>query len=132
MKRFGIVLLTVAAMLQAMPALSAGNVWYVSRTSGSNANDGSKERPFKNIQKAVDVASQGDVIRVAEGNYYGLLNCGNIKSTREYPLSAATLPTFPKEMSWCTGPMSSQAPPRTVRPKGRALSRSTSDRPVRS
>ena len=79
MKRFGIVLLTVAAMLQAMPALSAGNVWYVSRTSGSNANDGSKERPFKNIQKAVDVASQGDVIRVAEGNYYGLLNCGNIK-----------------------------------------------------
>jgi len=56
-----------------------GNTWYVSQETGSNRNDGSKGSPLKNIQKAIDLASPGDMIRVAEGNYYGLLNSGNIK-----------------------------------------------------
>ncbi len=78
MKRFGLILLTVAAMLSGMPALGA-STWYVSRSTGSNQNDGSREKPLQNIQKAIELASSGDVIRVAEGNYYGLLNCGTIK-----------------------------------------------------
>ena len=78
MKRFGLILLTVAALLPGMPALGA-STWYVSRSTGSNQNDGSREKPLQNIQNAIELASSGDVIRVAEGNYYGLLDCGTIK-----------------------------------------------------
>ena len=53
-------------------------MFYVSANGGSNRNDGSKGAPFKNIQKALDVAEAGATILVAEGNYYGLLNKGNI------------------------------------------------------
>lgn len=74
--RRSLVFAALAALLLAAP-LRAGD-WYVSAT-GSNRNEGTKESPFRNIQKAVNAASAGDVIRVAEGNYYGLLDSGNIK-----------------------------------------------------
>ena len=57
---------------------ASGPTYYVSR-SGSNKNDGlSPSTAVKNIQKAIDLASDGSEIRVAEGNYFGLLNKGNI------------------------------------------------------
>ncbi len=57
---------------------NAGTTYYVSR-EGSNRNDGlSPATAVKNIQKAIDIASEGDNILVAEGNYYGLMNRGNI------------------------------------------------------
>lgn len=57
---------------------ASGPTYYVSR-SGSNKNDGlSPSTAVKNIQKAIDLASEGSEIRVAEGNYFGLLNKGNI------------------------------------------------------
>lgn len=60
-----------------------GPTYYVSILEGSNRNLGtSKEAPFKNIQKALDVAPEGSVILVAEGNYYGILNSGNINITK--------------------------------------------------
>lgn len=59
--------------------LSAQNTYYVSRTTGSNKNDGSKAKPYKNLQKAINVAKKGDKIYVAEGNYYGLLNKGSLE-----------------------------------------------------
>ena len=59
-----------------------GKTLYVSSNTGSNRNDGSKETPFKNLQKALDVADPGTTILVAEGNYYGLLNSGNIIITK--------------------------------------------------
>lgn len=79
--------LALAAVLLALPvpaqtrqpSTNQGKVWYVSQGSGSNRNDGTRENPLKNIQKAIDMAASGDVICVAEGNYYGLLNCGYIK-----------------------------------------------------
>lgn len=62
---------------------TSGQVFYVSMTTGSNRNDGlSKDTPFKNLQKALDVAEAGATILVAEGNYYGLLNKGNIILTK--------------------------------------------------
>lgn len=81
MKRRTFLLLAVAALLLALPApaLNAGRTWYVSQITGSDQNDGSRERPLMHIQRAVELASSGDVIRVAEGNYYGLQNSGNIK-----------------------------------------------------
>ena len=51
---------------------------YVNSTTGKNQNDGSKGSPFKNIQKAVDVATDGATIYVAEGNYFGNLDNGSI------------------------------------------------------
>ena len=59
-----------------------GNALYVSSTTGSNRNDGSKGSPYKNIAKALEVAPSGATIVVAEGNYYGLLNSGNIIITK--------------------------------------------------
>ena len=60
--------------------LSAGaqSIYHVSRENGSNKNDGSKTAPFKNLQKALDVADDGATILVAEGNYFGMLNSGTI------------------------------------------------------
>ena len=75
-----VVLLALPAPAQTLqPSANRGRVWYVSQASGSNRNDGTRESPLKNIQKAVDMAASGDVVYVAEGNYYGLLNCGYIK-----------------------------------------------------
>ena len=86
-KQFHGFLLALAALLLALPATAQplqpsanqGRVWYVSQGTGSNRNEGTRENPLKNIQKAVDLAASGDVVYVAEGNYYGLLNCGYIK-----------------------------------------------------
>lgn len=61
---------------------TSGKTYYVSQTTGSNRNDGSKDAPYKNLQKALDEAEAGATILVAEGNYYGLLNKGNIIITK--------------------------------------------------
>lgn len=55
---------------------------YVSAT-GSNRNDGSREKPFKDIQKAIDEAPEGAVICVTQGNYLGKLDAGYI-SIKKY------------------------------------------------
>ncbi len=52
--------------------------FYVSKDKGSNRNPGTKDKPIKNLQKAIKKAKKGDKIFVAEGNYYGLLNKGSI------------------------------------------------------
>lgn len=81
MKRFNILLTALAALLAVTPAVAQnhGNTLYVSQSTGSNRNAGTKDAPLKNIQKAVELAQPGDVICVAEGNYYGLLNSGVIR-----------------------------------------------------
>lgn len=57
----------------------SGTCFYVNAASGSNRNAGtSVDAPFKNIQKAIDAASDGATILVAEGNYFGTLRSGNI------------------------------------------------------
>ena len=57
---------------------SSGVRYYVSLESGSNRGEGTLAAPFKNIQKALDVAPEGAVILVSEGNYFGTLRSGNI------------------------------------------------------
>ena len=57
---------------------SSGITHYVSGLTGSNRNDGTQAKPYKNLQKAIDNANPGDVILVAQGNYFGMLNSGNI------------------------------------------------------
>ncbi len=55
---------------------------YVSASNGSNRNDGSKASPLKDLQKAVDIAPEGAVIHVTEGNYLGNLDRGFVKITK--------------------------------------------------
>lgn len=63
----------------AATAKAKGNVLYVNKATGGNRNDGTTpEQAFKNLQKAIDQAQEGSVILVAEGNYIGTLDCGNI------------------------------------------------------
>jgi hypothetical protein len=62
-------------------AQADANSLYVS-PAGSNSNDGSKSSPVKNIQKAIDIAKDGQTIIVAEGNYFGTLNKGTINITK--------------------------------------------------
>ena len=77
MKKF---LMFAVAMLFAM-SISAQE-YYVSKTTGSTRGDGSKEKPYKTIQKAIDAVPEGSTIYVAEGNYFGTLDCGNINVTK--------------------------------------------------
>lgn len=60
----------------------SAQTYYVSKSTGSNRNNGSKEAPFKNIQKAIDAVPEGSTIYVAEGNYFGTLDKGNIPVTK--------------------------------------------------
>ncbi|MCL1888748.1 MAG: DUF1565 domain-containing protein, partial [Kiritimatiellaeota bacterium] len=67
---------------------------YVSQSTGNNRNDGSKDAPLKNIQKAIDIAKDGDTIRVAEGNYFGILDSGNIIVSKPVTILGGYSPDF--------------------------------------
>lgn len=66
----------------ATAAAGSSQTLYVSMANGSNRNDGSKGSPFKNIDKAINVAEPGAEIRIAGGVYYGTLNVGFIESNK--------------------------------------------------
>ncbi len=51
-------------------------ILYVSISSGSNKNEGTKDSPLKNIDKAIEVANPGDIIYIAEGRYAGKFGIG--------------------------------------------------------
>ena len=71
-----------------------GPTYYVSMDNGSNRNDGSKDKPFKNIQKAIDAATDGASILVAQGNYFGLLDKGEINITKPVKIYGGYAPDF--------------------------------------
>ena len=52
--------------------------YYVSKETGKNSNAGTKDAPFKNIEKAAEKVQPGDRLYVAEGNYYGVRDKGFI------------------------------------------------------
>ena len=69
------------------PALSAvtnGKVYYVSLERGSARTEGTKDAPMRDVQKAIDKAANGDVIRIAQGNYLGNLDRGWIEMKGKY------------------------------------------------
>lgn len=72
----------------AAPAKSttSGGTLYVSISSGNNKNDGSKNSPLKNIDKAIALAKPGDAIHIAGGRYSGTLNAGYIESDKAVQL----------------------------------------------
>lgn len=67
----------------ARPNSAKGTTYYVSVTIGGARNDGkSPSTPLKDLQKAIDLAQDNDVILVAEGNYLGNLDRGYIEIGR--------------------------------------------------
>ena len=64
--------------------IGKGNAFYVSLEKGSARAEGTKEAPMKDIQKAIDKASDGDVIRIAQGNYLGNMDRGWIQIKGKY------------------------------------------------
>ena len=43
-----------------------GNIYYVNLERGSARGEGTKEAPMKDIQKAIDKAADGDLIRISD------------------------------------------------------------------
>jgi len=70
----------------ATPQPGGKKVLFVTNVSGSNRNDGSKSAPFKNIDKAINVAQPGTEIWIAGGVYMGTLNVGFIESDKPVKL----------------------------------------------
>ncbi len=71
--------LALAAPPGALLEPASGAVVYVSKSRGDNSNDGSREKPLKEIDKAVAKAKPGDTIAVAAGVYMGTFNIGFVK-----------------------------------------------------
>ena len=78
MSSFRTLVATVLAALS-VQAGTAQTVYYVSTAGTARANGLTAETPMKDIQKAVDNARNGDIIRIAEGNYLGKLDVGYIE-----------------------------------------------------
>ena len=65
-------------------AVTNGNIYYVSLEKGSARAEGTQQAPMKDIQKAIDKAADGDLIRIAQGNYLGNLDRGWIEIKGKY------------------------------------------------
>jgi hypothetical protein len=72
LKRLLAMLLTLCMVLTLLPGVAmakgVGATIYVA-ANGSDDNPGTEESPYANIQKAVNVANDGDTIIVKEGSY---------------------------------------------------------------
>lgn len=75
-----------ASNVQAIPG-SSTNIIYVSKTNGSNRNDGSKDSPPKNLDKAIDLTNQW---RSMPGmNIQGTMTSGVTMFANKYPWKEA-------------------------------------------
>lgn len=87
-------LISIIAVLLCSVSLLSARTLYVSKNTGNNRNDASQSSPLKNLQKAIDLAADGDVIKVAEGNYFGTLDCGTINVTKPVQILGGYNTTF--------------------------------------
>jgi len=92
MKRLS-VLLAVMVLLGGTFSAEAAD-FYVNKATGKNSFDGSKEKPFKNLQKAIDTAANGDIIHVSAGNYCGTMDKGQIKLNKQLTILGGYSPDF--------------------------------------
>ena len=74
----------------------ASGIIYVMK-SGSNKNDGSKEAPMKNIDKAIAKAEPGTEIRIAQGTYMGTFNIGYLETDKAIKLYGSWDDQFTKQ-----------------------------------
>lgn len=67
---------------------------YVSLEQGKNSNPGTKEQPFKNIDKAIKAARPGDTIQVSGGTYSGTFDIGYLDCDKTLRLMGSFSPDF--------------------------------------
>lgn len=60
------------------------NALYVTLDRGSARGTGTKDSPLKDIQRAIDLAPNGGVVCIAEGNYLGTMDRGWIEIRGKY------------------------------------------------
>ena len=70
----------------------SGDAIYVA-VNGSDSNDGSKQRPYKTIQKAANLAKPGDTVYIRGGTYKGRIYIHNSGSKGKY----ITIRNYPGE-----------------------------------
>ncbi|MBW1872747.1 MAG: DUF1565 domain-containing protein [Deltaproteobacteria bacterium] len=75
-----------AADLKEILNPKTGKVIYVIGKGGKNKNPGTKEKPMKNIDKAMAKAESGDTIVVAEGTFKGTFGVGFWEMTKSVNL----------------------------------------------
>ena len=73
---FAVSLPAAAASLEEILNPKTGKVIYVIGKGGKNKNAGTKDKPMKNIDKAMAKAEAGDTIVVAEGTFKGTFGVG--------------------------------------------------------
>lgn len=100
--------LLLAAFLTAPPATAAPTAYYVSRSLGSDTNDGrSTSRPFKTIQKAADRTLPGDTVFIMNGKYGDVTPEGVVQITRSgrpgLPITYRPLPGHEPVLAPVTG-----------------------------
>lgn len=83
-----------AQEIGALTAPETGRAWFVNGATGSNGNDGTKEAPLKNIDRAVKNAAEGDTILVSEGIYSGTFGAGYITIDKPLKLYGGFAPDF--------------------------------------
>jgi hypothetical protein len=71
--------LMLALALATAGVCVAQNVFYVSTNGSARADGSAPDKAMKDIQKAIDNATDGATIRIAEGNYLGKLDAGYIE-----------------------------------------------------
>lgn len=99
---------------------------YVCIATGSNRNDGSKQHPLKNIDKAIAMANPGDAIHIAGGRYSGTLNIGYIESDKPIKLYGSFDAAFTRQ-DISTHPTLFQPDNESARSNRKALMKFTKD-----
>ncbi|MFH1811649.1 MAG: right-handed parallel beta-helix repeat-containing protein [Pseudomonadota bacterium] len=85
-------LLIAPARAADMPDLSGA--LFVCQATGDNKNPGSKDKPYKNIDKAAKEAKTGQVIAVCEGTYAGTFDIGYVEFKKAVKLYGSYSPDF--------------------------------------
>ncbi len=93
MKSLFSLLCIVVLSVSAVPGTFAGDL-YVAKDRGDNANPGTKEAPFKNLESALKASQAGDRIHVAQGNYTGLRDKGYLEAPQPVELLGGYAPDF--------------------------------------
>ena len=114
-----------ASAAPAAPSAS-GQKLYVSRTSGHNRNDGTKDSPLRNIDRAIANAEPGTDILVAGGVYMGTLNVGYLETDKPVRIYGSWDEDFTKQ-DIKAHPTLIQPTNETARSTRRALLRFTRD-----
>jgi len=67
---------------KAIAARPKGKEWFI--RAGASSGDGTREKPFRDPFQALEKASDGDILRIATGDYFGKLRTANWKTANKY------------------------------------------------